>query len=75
MRRGNGEFDVTLGIFQDRGHTAETAFRVDPMCLWERATRVGVRRLGRPLATFLDQPVRFMRIESDCAQARESCGA
>jgi ABC-type polysaccharide/polyol phosphate transport system ATPase subunit len=58
---GDGEFDVTVGVFPSRAHQSETAFYVDPMSLWERALRVGVRRPGRPLATLFDHPVRFVR--------------
>jgi hypothetical protein len=58
---GDGEFDVTVGVFPSRTHQSETAFYVDPMSLWERALRVGVRRPGRPLATLFDHPVRFVR--------------
>ncbi len=57
---GDGEFDVTVGIFPRRDHVAETAFYVDPMCLWERAVRFGVRRPGRPLTTLFDQPIRML---------------
>lgn len=57
---GDGEFDVTVGIFPRRDHASETAFYVDPMSLWERAVRFGVRRPGRPLATVFDQPIRLV---------------
>jgi ABC-type polysaccharide/polyol phosphate transport system ATPase subunit len=57
---GDGQFDVTVGIFPKREHASETAFYVDPMTLWERAVRIGVRRPGRPLSTLFDQPVRMV---------------
>ncbi len=58
---GDGEFDVSVGVFPRRDQRSDTAYYVDYMSLWERAVRIAVRRAGRPLTTIFDQPVRFVR--------------
>ncbi|MFO0722383.1 MAG: ABC transporter ATP-binding protein [Myxococcota bacterium] len=61
---GDGMFYLTVGLFPKK-EGAETTFYVDPMCMWDREVSIQVKRRGRPLSTFFDQPMRVTRAEHD----------
>ena len=60
LKLGDGEYYISLYIYTNR-EGAETAFYNDPLCLWENVIDIKVRRKGRPLSTFFDQEVFFVR--------------
>ena len=58
---GDGQFMLTAALFPDK-HGSDSAFYIDPICMWERVVELSVRRQSRPLATLFDQPMRI-RVE------------
>lgn len=56
LELGDGNFYISGYIYADR-QGAETAFYMDPLCVWENVLEITVRRKGRPLSTFFDQEV------------------
>jgi ABC-type polysaccharide/polyol phosphate transport system ATPase subunit len=56
---GDGQFDITVALFEKRKSAAESAFYADPMSMWENNRRIEVKRRGRPLSTLFDQPMRI----------------
>ena len=56
---GDGQYDVSVALFEKRASKGETAFYVDPMTIWEKTHRIEVKRPGRPLCTLFDQPMRI----------------
>jgi lipopolysaccharide transport system ATP-binding protein len=55
---GDGQFMLTVALFPEK-HGSDTAFYIDPLCMWERVVELSVRRRSRPLATLFDQPMRI----------------
>jgi len=62
LELGDGQYYISCYIFFDR-EGADTAFFVEPLCLWENVIQIGVRRKGRPLSTFFDQEVKVVVME------------
>lgn len=60
---GDGRFEISLAVFPPRETMDDTAYYTDPMSLWDRTHTIEVRRRGRPLSTFFDQPVRVEKVE------------
>jgi ABC-type polysaccharide/polyol phosphate transport system ATPase subunit len=58
---GDGHFMMTVALFPDK-HGSDSAFYIDPICMWERVVELTVKRRSRQLATFFDQPMR-VRLE------------
>lgn len=56
---GDGQFFISVYIYPYR-EGSDTAFYLDPICLWENVIEISVRRQGRPLSTFFDQEVQFI---------------
>lgn len=61
---GDGQYYISVYMFADRKGT-DTAFYVDPLCLWDNVIVINVRRHGRPLSTFFDQPVEFFKVDGE----------
>lgn len=60
---GDGEYDLTIALFPERLNKTEMAFYADPMTIWEKTHRIVVRRRGRPLSTFFDQPIQVRTVK------------
>jgi lipopolysaccharide transport system ATP-binding protein len=60
---GDGQYDLSLALFQKRKNLQESALYVDPMSLWEKTHRIEVKRRTRPLCTVFDQPVRISHVQ------------
>ena len=55
---GDGQFMLTAALFPQK-HGSDSAFYLDPLCMWERVVELSVKRRSRPLATLFDQPMRI----------------
>jgi ABC-type polysaccharide/polyol phosphate transport system ATPase subunit len=55
---GDGQFMLTVALFPNK-QGGDSAFYIDPICMWERVVELTVKRRSRPLATFFDQPMRI----------------
>ena len=55
---GDGQFMLTIALFPQK-HGSDSAFYIDPLCMWERVVELSVKRRSRPLATLFDQPMRI----------------
>lgn len=64
---GDGSYLVTVGLFPMKSG-AETAFYIDPLCMWDQVVSLEIRRRGRPLTTIFDQP---MYVSRDQERIRE----
>lgn len=69
---GDGRFYLTLALFPEK-KGGESYFYSDPICMWDRIVWIEVRRRGRPLATFFDQPMRI-RIAAAADRADRTSG-
>ncbi len=56
---GDGVFLLTIALFPEK-RGADSAFYVDPLCMWDRVVSLEVKRRGRPLSTVFDQPMRVV---------------
>jgi ABC-type polysaccharide/polyol phosphate transport system ATPase subunit len=57
---GDGQFMLTAALFPQK-LGSDSAFYIDPLCMWERVVELSVKRRSRPLATLFDQPMRIRR--------------
>lgn len=57
---GDGRFFLTVSLFPEK-KGAESWLYLDPLCMWDRLAWLEVRRRGRQVATFFDQPLRLSR--------------
>jgi lipopolysaccharide transport system ATP-binding protein len=57
---GDGTYFLTVALFPEKT-LAESAFYIDPLCMWERCATVDVKRQGRRLSTIFDQPMAVRR--------------
>lgn len=55
---GDGQFLLTVALFPDK-RGSDSAFYMDPLCMWERVVELSVKRRTRQLATLFDQPMRI----------------
>lgn len=56
---GDGSYYISIYIYADR-EGVDSAFYMDPLCLWENVIEINVRRKDRPLSTFFDQEVEYI---------------
>ncbi len=52
---GDGFYQLTVALFPEK-RGAESAFYIDPLCMWDRVVQIEVKRRSRPLSTLYDQP-------------------
>ena len=57
---GDGYYQLTVALFPEK-RGADSAFYIDPICIWERVVQVEVRRRTRPLSTLFDMPMTIER--------------
>ena len=55
---GDGFYFLTIALFPEK-KGGETAFYMDPLCMWDRVIQIEVKRKTRPLSTIFDQPMRI----------------
>jgi hypothetical protein len=55
---GDGFYFLTVGLFPEK-KGGETAFYMDPLCMWDKVIQIEVKRRTRPLSTIFDQPMRI----------------
>lgn len=63
LELGDGEYLLTVAIFPEKS-SADSAFYLDPLALWEQCLRFTVRRRGRPLNTIYDQQVKIVGVST-----------
>lgn len=61
LELGDGDYYLTVAIFPEKS-SADSAFYLDPLALWEQCLRFTVRRRGRPLSTIYDQEVKMIGV-------------
>jgi ABC-type polysaccharide/polyol phosphate transport system ATPase subunit len=59
---GDGVYLLTIALFPCK-RAGDTAFYVDPYCMWDRVVQLEVKRRSRPLSTLFDQPMQLARRE------------
>jgi lipopolysaccharide transport system ATP-binding protein len=52
---GDGIYHLTVAIFPEK-RGADSAFYMDPLCMWDNNIELEFRRRSRPLKTLFDQP-------------------
>jgi ABC-type polysaccharide/polyol phosphate transport system ATPase subunit len=57
---GDGTFLLTVALFPYKNE-AQSAFYIDPLCMWENSIAIELKRQGRPLSTVFDQPMNVVR--------------
>jgi len=55
---GDGFYLLTVALFPEK-KGGESAFYMDPLCMWDKVTQIEVKRKTRPLSTIFDQPMRI----------------
>jgi len=55
---GDGFYFLTTALFPEK-KGGESAFYVDPLCMWDGVVQIEVRRKGRSLSTVFDQPMKI----------------
>lgn len=53
---GDGIYYLTVALFPEK-KGGESAFYIDPLCMWDRVVWLEVKRKTRPLSTIFDQPM------------------
>lgn len=53
---GDGYYQLTFALFPEK-RGGESAFYIDPLCMWDRVVQIEVKRRSRPLSTVFDQPI------------------
>jgi ABC-type polysaccharide/polyol phosphate transport system ATPase subunit len=53
---GDGFYQLTFALFPEK-RGGESAFYIDPLCMWDRVVQIEVKRRTRPLSTVFDQPL------------------
>ena len=56
LQLGDGFFQLTFALFPEK-RGGESAFYIDPLCMWDRVMQIEVKRKSRPLSTIFDQPM------------------
>jgi hypothetical protein len=57
---GDGTFLLTVALFPYK-NKEQSAFYIDPLCMWENSIAIELKRQGRPLSTVFDQPMNVVR--------------